>query len=75
MNEGNSEVPTEEAAPEDANRQRIFLVVVDDSPEMEVALRFACLRARHTGGRVALLYVLEPSEYQTWLRVGDLMRD
>ncbi len=75
MNEGNSEAPRDEAAPAEAHRQRIFLVVVDDSPEMDVALRFACLRARHTGGRVALLYVLEPSEYQNWLRVGDLMRD
>jgi len=54
---------------------RVFLVVVDESPEMQVALRFACRRARHTGGRVALLYVTEPSEFQNWLAVGDLMRD
>ena len=54
---------------------RVFLVVVDESPEMDVALRFACRRARHTGGRVALLYVTEPSEFQNWLTVGDLMRD
>lgn len=54
---------------------RVFLVVVDDSPEMEVALSFACRRARHSGGRVALLYVIEPSEFQNWLAVGDLMRD
>lgn len=54
---------------------RVFLVVVDDSPEMEIALSFACRRARHSGGRVALLYVIEPSEFQNWLAVGDLMRD
>lgn len=54
---------------------RVFLVVVDESPEMDLALRFACRRARHTGGRVALLYVTEPSEFQNWLTVGDLMRD
>ncbi len=54
---------------------RTFLVVVDDSEEMEVALRFACRRARHTGGRVALLYVMEPNEFSHWMSVGDLMRE
>ncbi len=74
------ETRTEAARPdpgEDPNRGagRVFLVVVDESPEMDVALRFACRRARHTGGRVALLYVTEPSEFQNWLTVGELMRD
>ncbi len=54
---------------------RIFLVVVDDTAEMEVALRFACRRARNTGGRVALLYVAEPADFQHWMAVGDLMRE
>lgn len=54
---------------------RIFLVVVDDSEEMRVALRFACRRARHTDGRVALLYVIEPTEFQHFMGVGDLLRE
>ena len=37
---------------------RKFLVVVDDSPEFESALRYAARRARSTGGRVALLRVI-----------------
>ena len=37
---------------------RKFLVVVDDSPEFEAALRYAARRARSTGGRVALLRVI-----------------
>ncbi|WIY69633.1 universal stress protein [Aquidulcibacter paucihalophilus] len=37
---------------------RKFLVVVDDSPEFEAALRYASRRARSTGGRVALLRVI-----------------
>jgi hypothetical protein len=41
--------------------QRVFLVVVDRSPELKVALRFACRRARASGGRVAMLYVPEPA--------------
>jgi nucleotide-binding universal stress UspA family protein len=54
---------------------RVFLVVVDDTEEMRVALRYACRRAAHTHGRVALLYVMESSEFQHWMSVGDLMRE
>ncbi|HTH15897.1 MAG TPA: universal stress protein, partial [Magnetospirillum sp.] len=43
---------------------RVFLVVVDDTEEMRAALSYACRRARHTGGRVALLRVVEPAEFQ-----------
>ncbi len=53
---------------------RVFLVVVDDTEEMRVALRYACRRAAHTHGRVALLYVVQSSEFQHWMSVGDLMR-
>ena len=54
--------------------RRTFLVVVDQSPEMKVALRYACRRAQSTGGRVAMLYVTEPASAE-WLAVGDLMRE
>jgi nucleotide-binding universal stress UspA family protein len=54
--------------------ERIFLVVVDESPEMRNALRYACRRAKRTGGRVAMLYVMEPPEGQHWGAVMDLMR-
>ncbi|MGQ0664945.1 MAG: universal stress protein [Pseudomonadota bacterium] len=53
---------------------RTFLVVADDSPELRPALRFACRRAKATGGRVAMLYVTEPASSE-WLAVGDLMRE
>jgi nucleotide-binding universal stress UspA family protein len=59
----------------ETTQQRIFLVVVDDSEEMPVAMRYAALRARHTGGRVALLYVIEPSDLQHWMAVESLMRE
>jgi len=54
---------------------RVFLVVVDDSPELKVALRYACVRARKTGGRVALLNVIEPADFQQWAGVNALMRE
>jgi len=55
--------------------QRIFLVVIDESPELLNALRYACRRAKRTGGRVAMLYVMEPPEGQQWGAVVDLMRE
>ena len=53
--------------------KRVFLVVVDNSPEVDVALKFAALRAKNSNGRVALLYVVEPAEFQHWMFVGTLM--
>tara|TARA_B100000029_G_scaffold267289_1_gene263033 strand:- start:216 stop:737 length:522 start_codon:yes stop_codon:yes gene_type:complete len=57
------------------HENRIFLVVVDATEEMSVALRFACRRASNTGGRVALLYVLEPADFQHWMAVEEKMRE
>ena len=54
---------------------RCFLVVVDPTEEMHTALRFACYRARRTGGYVSLLYVLEPADFHHWATVGELMRE
>jgi nucleotide-binding universal stress UspA family protein len=47
--------------------------VVDDSPERAVALRYAALRAAKSGGRVALLRVVEPVEQAEWAGIGALM--
>jgi nucleotide-binding universal stress UspA family protein len=52
---------------------RTFLVVVDDTEEMRAALRYACRRARHTGGRVALLRVIPPAEYHQFAKIAKLM--
>ena len=56
-------------------RPRKFLVVVDKTPECSVALRFATRRAQHTGGRVSLLCVVEPGDFQQWKGVEEIMRD
>lgn len=53
---------------------RKFLVVLDDSRECLNAIRFAALRAAHTGGGVQILSIIPPEEFQTWLGVADLMR-
>lgn len=58
----------------DPAHDRVFLVVVDKSEEHRIALRYAALRAKNTGGRVALLYVIEPGDFQAFGAVEDLMR-
>ncbi len=60
-----------DAVPE---RAAVFLVVVDKSPEMRVALRWASLRARRTGGRVGLVRVIREADFQHWAAVGNLMQ-
>ena len=42
---------------------RVYLVVIDDSPEAEIALRFAARRAVKTGGGVEILTLLPPQEF------------
>ncbi len=53
---------------------RKFLVVLDDSRECLNAMRFAALRASHTGGGVTILAVIPPEADQHWMGVADLMR-
>ncbi|MDX1485834.1 MAG: universal stress protein [Alphaproteobacteria bacterium] len=72
-NEGNADGNA--AAPGNGENERIFLVVLDATEEHRKALRFASLRAKRTGGRVALLYVIEPAEFKHWMAVEDIMRE
>jgi len=53
---------------------RKFLVVLDDSRECLNAIRYAALRASHTGGGVQILSIVPPEEYQHWIGVADVMR-
>lgn len=62
------------AEPNIDGSMRVFLVVVDESDEMRVALRYASLRAKAVGGKVALLYVIEPSDFLQWMAVENLAR-
>ncbi|HEX3954842.1 MAG TPA: universal stress protein [Stellaceae bacterium] len=56
----------------DQTTPRVFLVVVDESPEQRIAVHYAARRAAHTGGRLALLYVIEPAEMQHFLAIEEL---
>lgn len=54
---------------------RKFLVVLDDSRECLNAMRFAAMRAAHTGGGVQVLSVIPPDEFNHWIGVGNIMRE
>ena len=50
-------------------------MVIDKTPECQVALRFATRRAQHTGGRVTLMCAATPADFQQWRGVEEIMRD
>jgi nucleotide-binding universal stress UspA family protein len=54
---------------------RKFLVVLDDSKECLNAMRFAAMRAAHTGGGVEVLAIIPPDEFNHWIGVGAVMRE
>ncbi len=57
-------------------RARKIVVVVDDSPESKVALRFAAGRAAHLdGGELILFHCIRPGEFSHWVAVADRMRE
>lgn len=45
---------------------RTYLVVIDETPEAEIALRFAARRAVKTGGSVQILALIPPAEFVQW---------
>jgi len=53
---------------------RVFLLVVDQSEELGAAIRYACNRAKRTGGRLALLYTYDlEMDFAHFASVGRLM--
>jgi len=54
---------------------RSYLVVVDESDEARVALRYAARRAARTGGGVVILAVVPPQEFVQWSGVQAAMEE
>jgi hypothetical protein len=53
---------------------RTFLIVLDETPEMLNAMRYAAIRASKTGGGVEILAIISPEEFQHFFGVADVMR-
>ncbi len=54
---------------------RTYLVVIDDTPEAMVAVRFAARRAAKTGGSVLILALIAPVEFVGFAEVQATMED
>jgi len=52
-----------------ADHFRKFLVVIDESPEVENALYYAANRMQRSAGSLVMLYVIEPTDYSHWINV------
>ncbi len=59
----------------DGTAKRTYLVVVDDSDEARVALRFAARRAAKTKGRVEVLGIVEPQDFVQFGGVQQAMAE
>ena len=54
---------------------RSYLVVIDETVEARVALRYAARRAARTGGQVEILAVIPPQEFVQWGGVQAAMEE
>jgi nucleotide-binding universal stress UspA family protein len=51
---------------------RKFLIVVDESQEVECALYYAASRVQRSSGSIIMLYVIDPGELQHWAGVRQV---
>jgi nucleotide-binding universal stress UspA family protein len=56
-------------------QKRTYLVVIDDSAEARVALRFAARRAAKTNGRVEVLGIVEAQDFVQWGGVQNAIEE
>jgi nucleotide-binding universal stress UspA family protein len=56
----------------EAGHARKFLLVVDESQEVESALYYAASRIAHSSGLILMLYVIEPQQFQHWAGVRQV---
>ena len=54
---------------------RNFLVILDGSKEMQVALEYACVRAKKTNGNLILSSFIMPLDVLTTKSVTDIMKN
>lgn len=59
----------------EAGHRRKFLTIIDETPESERAITYASKRAASTNGVPVLLYVVDPTDFQAFLGVEQVMRE
>lgn len=53
----------------ESGHRRKFLLIVDESQEVESALYYTASRIRHSSGSIVMLFVIEPQDHQHWMGV------
>jgi len=53
---------------------RTYLVIVDNTPESRVAMRYAALRASHVQAHVTLLFAIPATEFMQWGGVQEIIQ-
>ena len=56
----------------EAGHNRKFLLIVDDSDEVEAALYYSASRIAHSSGSIVMCYVIEPQQFQHWMGVRQV---
>tara|TARA_B100001996_G_C18448580_1_gene511302 strand:- start:138 stop:611 length:474 start_codon:yes stop_codon:yes gene_type:complete len=57
------------------NDNRYILVIADGSPEMEIALEYACARSKKTSRKIIIATFIEPLDVLTTQAVTEIMKN
>tara|TARA_Y100000590_G_C15141947_1_gene796471 strand:+ start:34 stop:507 length:474 start_codon:yes stop_codon:yes gene_type:complete len=57
------------------NDDRYILVIADNSPEMNIALEYACARSKKTGRKIIIATFIEPLDVLTTQGVTEIMKN
>jgi len=57
------------------NDNRYILVIADNSPEMEIALEYACARSKKTSRKIIIATFIEPLDVLTTQGVSEIMKN
>lgn len=55
----------------EAGHRRKFLLVIDESQELDAALFYAASRISHSSGSIVMAYIVEPQQFQHWIKVRE----
>jgi len=57
------------------NDDRYILVIADNSPEMNIALEYACARSKKTGRKIIIATFIEPLDVLTTQGISEIMKN
>ena len=57
------------------NNNRYILVIADNSPEMNIALEYACARSKKTGRKIIIATFIQPLDVLTTQGVTEIMKN